>query len=245
MTTAKDTGPLDWRIAIVDQTGRPTPEFQRRWSTQRDNNAKIGVLSFLQLTDVPVSYLGFGNDILRVKSTEDGIEFVTTAASLDTIGATQGSILYRNATTWVTLGPGLDGYVLTTHGAGANPTWVKPQGANGFGFFCQGLLSANVQVGAAIYGFGISFDDTNTDNIFVSAVPATASAVFNLVAPDIHGLPSVVGTITFAAGSKTGTLAWTTNPYTLPARTSLQLFTPATADATLADISGLCFGSKI
>lgn len=39
---AKDTGPLDWRIALVDSAGRPTPEFQRRWATQRQNNGLIG-----------------------------------------------------------------------------------------------------------------------------------------------------------------------------------------------------------
>lgn len=40
-----DTGPLDWRIGIVDQGGRPTPEFQRRWATQRGNNALIGTIT--------------------------------------------------------------------------------------------------------------------------------------------------------------------------------------------------------
>lgn len=41
----KDLGPLDWRIAIVDKSGRPTPEFQRRWNLQRGNNAAAGTLS--------------------------------------------------------------------------------------------------------------------------------------------------------------------------------------------------------
>lgn len=38
-----DLGPLDWRIAITDRAGRPTPEFQRRWAIQRSNNDLIGV----------------------------------------------------------------------------------------------------------------------------------------------------------------------------------------------------------
>lgn len=42
---AKDLGPLDWRTAIVDAQGRPTAEFQRRWDTQRGNNALIGALT--------------------------------------------------------------------------------------------------------------------------------------------------------------------------------------------------------
>jgi hypothetical protein len=44
--TVTDTGPLDWRIGIVDKAGRPTPEFQRRWTQQRLNNAAIGTVSF-------------------------------------------------------------------------------------------------------------------------------------------------------------------------------------------------------
>lgn len=40
--SAQDLGPLDWRVAIVDSGGRPTPEFQRRWNTQRGNNDLIG-----------------------------------------------------------------------------------------------------------------------------------------------------------------------------------------------------------
>lgn len=35
----------------------------------------------------------------------------------------QGDILYFNGTHWVILPPAIDGYVLTTHGALANPTW--------------------------------------------------------------------------------------------------------------------------
>lgn len=39
---AHQLGPLDWRIGIVDKSGRPTPEFQRRWNTQIGNNTLIG-----------------------------------------------------------------------------------------------------------------------------------------------------------------------------------------------------------
>lgn len=119
---AKDTGPLDWRIAIVDKSGRPTQEFQRRWATQRNNNALIGavtlglgaptgtpddgaeyvdtsttpftvyfgkdgtwhkadVTKFIELTDVPSSYVGNSKKLLRVKSTEDKLEFFVPTAN--------------------------------------------------------------------------------------------------------------------------------------------------------------------
>ena len=38
-------------------------------------------------------------------------------------GDTQGSILYRSAGSWALLGPGENGQLLTTQGAGANPLW--------------------------------------------------------------------------------------------------------------------------
>jgi hypothetical protein len=43
---------------------------------------------------------------------------------LDGISNTQGSILYRSASAWVALAPGTSGNVLSTNGAGANPSWV-------------------------------------------------------------------------------------------------------------------------
>jgi len=59
---------------------------------------------------------------------------VPTASTLtaildDILGTTQGSIIYRNATVWTTLGPGTSGEFLKTLGAGANPDWDSPPGA--------------------------------------------------------------------------------------------------------------------
>src|SRR5258708_3416792 len=48
----------------------------------------------------------------------------TTSTILDGAGSpAQGNILYRGSATWTLLAPGTDGNQLTTHGAGANPTW--------------------------------------------------------------------------------------------------------------------------
>lgn len=166
MPAAKNTGPLDWRIAIVDKTGRPTPEFQRRWATQQTNNGLIGfigtgtgaptgtpsgdgelyvdtsidpwvlygaedgiwhvigVVNFTDLADVPATYIGSGGYVVRVKSTEDGLEFISFNDILDTIGADWGDILFRGSTGWEVLSAGTDGYVLSTHGPGADPEWV-------------------------------------------------------------------------------------------------------------------------
>jgi len=65
--TVEDLGPLDWRIAIVDKTGRPTPEFQRRWAIQRNNNALIGTISF-------------GSGVPTSSDPDEGAEYVNTAS---------------------------------------------------------------------------------------------------------------------------------------------------------------------
>lgn len=47
----------------------------------------------------------------------------TVSFSLDTIGNVQGDILYRGATVWQALPPGVLGQVLKTGGPSANPSW--------------------------------------------------------------------------------------------------------------------------
>lgn len=49
------------------------------------------------------------------------------------INATQGTVLYFDGTDWNKLAPGIDGYALTTHGAGVNPTWGPGSGGGGGG----------------------------------------------------------------------------------------------------------------
>ena len=93
--------PLSPHVPIVDKEGRPTPEFLRWTQTQRDINDDV----------VP---LGTGNEVSDV---------------LDNIGATQGSILYRDSSNWNALGPGTAGRFLQTGGAGANPSWAAAAGA--------------------------------------------------------------------------------------------------------------------
>lgn len=54
-----------------------------------------------------------------------------TALIDNAIASTQGDILYRNATSWVALAPSTAGFVLTTGGAAANPSWVSPGSLTG------------------------------------------------------------------------------------------------------------------
>lgn len=58
----------------------------------------------------------------------DGYYPNPTVKDLTITGEQQGSILYYNGSNWVQLPPSDDGYLLTTQGTGANPTWEKLDG---------------------------------------------------------------------------------------------------------------------
>jgi hypothetical protein len=65
-------------------------------------------------------------------------------ALLNTISATQGSILYHNGTEWVALAPGTSGRLLTTQGAGANPIWGAAPNDQRVSFVAQGEQSRSL-----------------------------------------------------------------------------------------------------
>lgn len=162
---AKDLGPLDWKIPIVNAAGQPTEEFQRRWATQRANNALIGGVTlghgppvgvpgdgaeyldidanpfvlyagsagtwhqvgpraFIDLDDAPTTYAGSAVKLVRVNPGASGVEFAALSAVLDGLGAARGDVLYRGAAGWLALPPGAAGNVLATAGAGADPSWA-------------------------------------------------------------------------------------------------------------------------
>ena len=52
----------------------------------------------------------------------------SASALLDTIGSTRGSVLYRGATGWAVLAPGTSTHVLTSNGAGADPSYQAAGG---------------------------------------------------------------------------------------------------------------------
>lgn len=89
--------PLNPHVRIVDESGRPTPEFIRWWQSQRDENSGIP-----DLTDPD-----------------------TVSGALDSIGDTRGQILYRGETEWLPLSSGTDNYVLTSTGPGNDPAWAS------------------------------------------------------------------------------------------------------------------------
>lgn len=55
---------------------------------------------------------------------------ITASTILDSIGSTRGSVLYRGASGWAILTPGTSGHVLTSNGAGADPSYQAGGGAS-------------------------------------------------------------------------------------------------------------------
>lgn len=82
----------------------------------------------------------------QVPPSNGGTGAASMSAALDaTFGSAQGSILYRNATQWVVLGPGSAGQFLTTQGAGANPNWSS--GGAGTGTVTQVICGTGLSGG--------------------------------------------------------------------------------------------------
>jgi hypothetical protein len=105
--------------------------------------------------------------------------------------ATQGQILYRNASTWVALAPGTNGQVLTTGGAAANPAWATAAaGLTGF-TASQDIIAPN----ATIYANALT------------ATAAVASADIALVPKGVGAFLLAIPDATVTGGNKRGNYA--------------------------------------
>lgn len=56
---------------------------------------------------------------------------ISASSVLDSIGSTQGQILYRGASGWAVLAPGTSGQILQSGGAAANPSWTTASSVSG------------------------------------------------------------------------------------------------------------------
>lgn len=98
-----------------------------------------------------------------------------TAAGLIIPGQVKGSVLYFDGSVWTYLPPTTAGWVLTTNGVGADPTWTAPSGsaplfkeerfaAGSFAF--AGSLSTHALLSSA----GVSAGDVAYARLFVNGV---------------------------------------------------------------------------
>lgn len=125
---AKIINPLAFNVPIVDpKTGYPTEYFKRILEDISD--AKISASLIEALGGDPDE-----DQVVTWDDTAGDLAFKPASDVLDMIGSeAHGDILYRDSAAWSLLPAGTDGNVLTTHGAGADPTWETPSGGGGGG----------------------------------------------------------------------------------------------------------------
>lgn len=98
----------------------------------------------------------------NVTSGTAGPTDATVSAVLNTISMTQGAVLYRDTSSWTALSPGTNGYVLTTGGSGANPSWASPN------------IAVVAITGGTISGVAITTSTINS-SIIGGTTPAAAT----------------------------------------------------------------------
>lgn len=122
-----------------------------------DNDA----VTYAKMQNVSATSRILGRKTAAAGDTEE----CTLSEVLDFIGsAAQGDILYRGASAWTRLAAGTAGYLLSTNGAGANPSYIAPGTAS---------VAAGAQIGytrtvsstiASITSTTIPIDDTIPQN---------------------------------------------------------------------------------
>lgn len=138
-----------------------------------------------------------GTELVEV--TQNGVTKVATVAellvaqSLDGLsdvtvtGAAQGAILYRASSGWVHLAAGSSGQVLTTAGAGANPSWATPS-SPGTGAVTSVALSLPAELtvsGSPVTSSGTlsaAWANQTAAKVLASPASSTGAPAFRLLA---------------------------------------------------------------
>lgn len=86
------------------------------------NDIKSDAVTYAKIQNVATNQRALG----RTSGAGGNVEELSLSQMLDWASSTQGTLLYRGAATWSALGVGVSGQMLTTAGAGANPSWSYP-----------------------------------------------------------------------------------------------------------------------
>jgi hypothetical protein len=114
------------------------------------------------------------------------------SALLDTIGSTQGAILYRGSASWAILPPGSSGQYLQTQGASANPLWATNTASGAVSAGTVNQLTYYAASGTTVSGLA-----TANNGVLVTSVAGVPSISTTL--PSGLTIPGYQPTITPAA----------------------------------------------
>jgi hypothetical protein len=123
-----------------------------------------------------------------------------------------------------------------------SPTPTVPLSVNNYdiAIFLPGVPDSSEEIMRFVLPRDVLFEDDFAGSQANAGVAATGSTVLNV---QVDGV--TVGTITFAAAGTTGTFATSAGELTVSAGEVLSIVAPATADATLADISITLKGARL
>lgn len=117
ITVTFDTQTANIVFAGPSSGGAATPTFRSLVTADLAND----LVTYAKIQNVSATSRVLGRKTAGSGDTEE----CTLSEVLDFVGsAAQGDVLYRGAATWTRLGAGTSGQVLTTGGAGANPSWT-------------------------------------------------------------------------------------------------------------------------
>jgi hypothetical protein len=119
-------------------------------------------------------------------------EELTIHTILDWIGSAQGDILFRDASTWNVLAPSTDGFLLTTHGAAANPTWTAPGTAVNMTVKDEGATLTATPTSMNFVGAGVVATVVGNDvTVTIAGGGGSSAGMLPLVSGDLPG-PSLI-----------------------------------------------------
>lgn len=140
----------------------------------------------------------------RVLANVSGGSAAPTPTSLSALidacaGATQGDVLYRNASGWVVLGPGTSGQLLSTGGAAANPSWITASGTGTVTSVATGAgLTGGTITGAGTISFAAVADGSVLANISGGSLAPSANTLTGIID---HVLGSTQGNVLYRNGT--------------------------------------------
>jgi len=167
--------PLQDRIKIVNDDGTPTQYFIR-WAQIRQEDIQNTVTP--AQVEQAIADWALARDIIAGVGLNGGGNLsadITLDADiqelLNLISTTRGSVLYRGNSAWAALAPGTAGQVLSTNGAGADPSWIAAGSGGGTPWWLQPPTAASFAVQSGDANLPSLSDDTDEGMLFNAGTP--------------------------------------------------------------------------
>jgi hypothetical protein len=163
-----------------------------QWNSPAGSGTVTSVGTGTGLTGGPITGSGtislasiVDGDLLANTSGGTAAPIATTLSALidHVLGSARGDIIYRGASGWTVLAPGTSGYVLSTNGAGADPSWVAQTGGSGGSGTVTSVAVSSTDL--SVSGSPITTSGTFTLNVQLSA---NTAALYALAQSNFGGL---------------------------------------------------------